>query len=118
MTRIAAIQTAASQDRDANLAQAEHLIRGAVRDGAQLVLLPEIFAAPFVAPEPDLGYFEWAEHPDELLDDRAANSQTGDEGVENPAAEHSAEHFVLLRVLVGRRSAQLVEQTIQHAATV
>ena len=27
MTRIAAIQTAASQDRDANLAQAEHLIR-------------------------------------------------------------------------------------------
>ncbi len=64
MTRIAAIQTAASQDRDANLAQAEHLIRGAVRDGAQLVLLPEIFAAPFVAPEPDLGYFEWAEHPD------------------------------------------------------
>ena len=39
-------------------------MREAAAAGASLILLPEIFAAPFVAPEPDLDYFRWAEPPD------------------------------------------------------
>ena len=30
--------------------------------GAALIVLPEIFAAPFVGEEPDMDYFRWAEH--------------------------------------------------------
>ena len=62
--RVAAVQLAATDDRDANIAVAEGLIRDAAAQGASLVLLPEIFAAPFVGPEPDLDYFRWAEAPD------------------------------------------------------
>lgn len=63
-TTIAAVQLAATDDRAHNVAVAEQLIRDAAAQGATLVLLPEIFAAPFVAPEPDLDYFRWAEAPD------------------------------------------------------
>ena len=40
------------------------MVRDAAGQGAALVLLPEIFAAPFVGTEPDLEYFRWAEAPD------------------------------------------------------
>lgn len=59
--RVAALQLSMTDDRAANLDAAGDLIRGAAAQGAELILLPEIFAAPFVGPEPDLGYFEWAE---------------------------------------------------------
>src|SRR5699024_2803469 len=37
------------------------LIEQAVDEGADVVLLPEIFAAPFVQPDPDPEYFQHAE---------------------------------------------------------
>jgi len=58
---VAAIQLAATADRDENLGRAEALIRHASSGGAQLIVLPEIFAARFVGTEPDLEYFRWAE---------------------------------------------------------
>jgi len=64
MTTVAAIQLGATANRDKNLARAEALVRDAAAQGARLVVLPEIFSAPFVAPEPDLEYFEWAERSD------------------------------------------------------
>ena len=60
----AAVQLAASNDRADNLARAEALIRDAADGGARLVVLPEIFSAPFVGAETDLRYFEWAEPAD------------------------------------------------------
>jgi deaminated glutathione amidase len=42
--RVAAIQCTASADRSANLAAASELVAGAVGDGAELVVLPELFA--------------------------------------------------------------------------
>lgn len=58
---VAAVQLAASDDRATNLDRAEEFVRDAASRGARLIVLPEIFSAPFVAPEPDLEYFRWAE---------------------------------------------------------
>ncbi len=44
--RIAAIQICSRQDRDENLAWARALMNEAVRQGAQLVTLPENFSFP------------------------------------------------------------------------
>jgi beta-ureidopropionase len=63
-TVVAAVQLAVTDDRDVNLGAAERLVRDAAAVGATVVVLPEIFAAPFVGPVPDLDYFRWAEAPD------------------------------------------------------
>lgn len=62
--KAAAVQLQMSDDRDANLGQAGELIDLAAADGATVVLMPELFAAPFVQPEPDPDYFAWAEQLD------------------------------------------------------
>lgn len=64
MIRVAAVQLVAADDRGHNLARAESLVREAASAGAGLIVLPEIFSAPFVGNEPDLDYFGWAEPAD------------------------------------------------------
>lgn len=64
MITVAAVQLAATPDRDTNLARAENLVREAAARGAALIVLPEIFAAPFVGTEPDIDYFRWSEPAD------------------------------------------------------
>jgi N-carbamoylputrescine amidase len=58
---VAAIQLRPTADRAQNLREAGDLIDEAAALGAELVVLPEIFSAPFVAAEIDPAYFEWAE---------------------------------------------------------
>ncbi|MDG2026735.1 MAG: nitrilase-related carbon-nitrogen hydrolase [Acidimicrobiales bacterium] len=58
---VAAIQLRPTPDRDRNLQAAAELIDEAAGLGAELVVLPEIFSAPFVAAEVDPTYFSWAE---------------------------------------------------------
>lgn len=61
VTRVAVVQTRAGDDRSANISAAAEMIDEAAAAGAKLVLLPEIFAAPFVGETPDDDYFRWAE---------------------------------------------------------
>ena len=58
---VAAIQLQPSADRAENLRNAAALIDEAASRGAELVVLPEIFSAPFVAADIDPTYFDWAE---------------------------------------------------------
>jgi len=60
-TRVAAVQLATGRARDDVLEATAGLVERAAAEGAGLVVLPELFAAPFVQPEPDPGFFAHAE---------------------------------------------------------
>ena len=62
--KIAAIQVRASNSRDENLNEARKLVELAVREGARIVVMPEIFSAPFVSGDVNFEYFKWAERLD------------------------------------------------------
>jgi beta-ureidopropionase len=59
--RVAALQLQVGDDRERNLAMAGDLIDSAVEQGARLIVLPELFAVPFVSANSDPEYFLWAE---------------------------------------------------------
>ncbi|HAN26564.1 MAG TPA: N-carbamoylputrescine amidase [Haliea salexigens] len=50
---VAATQMACSWDREANIANAERLVREAHRAGAQVILLQELFETPYFCQKPD-----------------------------------------------------------------
>ncbi|HEY0186442.1 MAG TPA: nitrilase-related carbon-nitrogen hydrolase [Cellulomonas sp.] len=61
-TTIAVAQLSPRDDRDANVADAATLIDEAAGLGARLVVLPELFAVPFVPAVPgEADYLRWAE---------------------------------------------------------
>lgn len=62
MTKInvAATQMACGWDREANLATAEKLVRGAAAQGAQIVLIQELFETPYFCQDQKPEYFELA----------------------------------------------------------
>jgi N-carbamoylputrescine amidase len=53
LVTVAATQFACGWDRDANIARAEALVRSAARDGAQVILLQELFETPYFCIEQD-----------------------------------------------------------------
>ncbi|MEL7043710.1 MAG: N-carbamoylputrescine amidase [Pseudomonadota bacterium] len=57
---VAATQMACTWDRDANIATAERLVRRAAQAGAQLVLIQELFEAPYFCIEQHGGHFDLA----------------------------------------------------------
>lgn len=59
--KVAAIQVRATDSRDKNLEECGKLLESALADGAQLVVMPEIFSAPFVTGETNLDYWQWSE---------------------------------------------------------
>jgi N-carbamoylputrescine amidase len=60
MITIAATQFACSEDRAANLARAEQLVRAAHARGAQIVLLQELFETLYFCKDHDLSHFDLA----------------------------------------------------------
>lgn len=58
---LAAVQLEVGADREHNLRNAAGMIDAAADLGARVILLPEIFSAPFVASQPDGDYFRHAE---------------------------------------------------------
>jgi len=57
---VAATQMACSWDRDANMARAEKLIREAVRRGANVVLIQELFETPYFCKDHSSRHFDLA----------------------------------------------------------
>ncbi|MFJ2722387.1 carbon-nitrogen hydrolase family protein [Streptomyces sp. NPDC087437] len=62
--RLAAVQLRATDDRAETIERAGDLVDAAADQGAGIVLLPELFAVPFVQPDPDPDYFRLAESLD------------------------------------------------------
>ncbi|GED88924.1 carbon-nitrogen hydrolase family protein [Streptomyces sp. 6-11-2] len=62
--RLAAVQLRATDDRAETVERAGDLVDAAADQGAGIVLLPELFAVPFVQPDPDPDYFRLAESLD------------------------------------------------------
>jgi N-carbamoylputrescine amidase len=58
---VAALQFACSWQLDANLATAERLVRAAHAQGAQIILLPELFATPYFCIEQDARHLQLAQ---------------------------------------------------------
>lgn len=59
---VAATQMTCGWDRDANHARGEALVRKAASQGAQIILLQELFSVPYFCPDQKERYFELA-HP-------------------------------------------------------
>ena len=51
--RVAAVQMSCTWDRAANIARAEQLVREAAAQGAQVILIPELFETPYFCIEQD-----------------------------------------------------------------
>ncbi len=60
MIKVAAIQMAMSEDKEANAGRAEALVREAAAKGAQIILLPELFEGLYFCKDMDEKYFSWA----------------------------------------------------------
>ncbi|HEM5295285.1 TPA: N-carbamoylputrescine amidase [Streptococcus suis] len=62
---VAAIQMQCSQDLWENLATAERLVRQAASQGAQIILLPELFERPYFCQERQYDYYNYAKSVEE-----------------------------------------------------
>jgi N-carbamoylputrescine amidase len=62
---VAATQMACSWDIEANLANAEALVRKAASDGANIILIQELFATPYFCKDQSEKYFDLAEPVDD-----------------------------------------------------
>jgi len=62
MPKVAITQMALGWDVDANLDQAEAMVRKAAKEGAEIILLQEFFATVYFCPEQHPKYFDYA-HP-------------------------------------------------------
>lgn len=74
LVTVAATQMACSWDIEANLAKAEALVRKAASDGANIILIQELFAAPYFCKDQLEKYFELAEP---VSDSKAVNHMRG-----------------------------------------
>ena len=60
MVKVSAIQMSMSEDKKSNLLKAEKLVRKASENGAQIILLPELFEGLYFCKDMDKKYFSWA----------------------------------------------------------
>lgn len=61
---IAAIQMSCCEDINLNIGKADHLVRKAAAEGAQIVLLPELFETLYFCQEKNGGNFSFAQTPE------------------------------------------------------
>lgn len=60
MVKVSAVQMSMSEDQEANVGKAEKLAREAAANGAQIILLPELFEGFYFCKDMDKKYFSWA----------------------------------------------------------
>ncbi len=60
MVKVSAVQMQMSEDKASNIDKAERLAREAATNGAQIILLPELFEGYYFCKDMDEKYFSWA----------------------------------------------------------
>ena len=60
MIKVSAVQMSMSEDKKANVAKAKELVTQAHKNGANIVLLPELFEGLYFCKDMDKKYFSWA----------------------------------------------------------
>lgn len=60
MVKVAAIQMSMGEDKHSNVSKADKMVREAHKNGAQIVLLPELFEGLYFCKDMDEKYFSWA----------------------------------------------------------
>ncbi|DAB28688.1 MAG: N-carbamoylputrescine amidase [Sulfurimonas sp. RIFOXYD12_FULL_33_39] len=60
MVKVGAIQMSMSEDKLSNINKAEELVREASKNGAQIILLPELFEGLYFCKDMNEKYFSWA----------------------------------------------------------
>ena len=75
--KVAAVQMSMSEDKVSNIAKAKRLLEEAAQNGAQIILLPELFEGLYFCKDMDEKYFSWAEpfHNNRLIAEFAALSR-------------------------------------------
>ncbi|WP_297433785.1 N-carbamoylputrescine amidase [Sulfurimonas sp.] len=58
--KVAAVQMSMSEDKVSNIAKAKRLVEEAAKNGAQIILLPELFEGLYFCKDMDEKYFSWA----------------------------------------------------------
>lgn len=61
MVKVAAIQMRMCEDKTANVSKAEMMVRQAASNGANIILIPELFEGHYFCKDMDKKYFEWAQ---------------------------------------------------------
>ena len=59
--KVAAVQMSCSEDREENISKAERMIRSAAAEGANIILLPELFELPYFCQEKNYDYYYLAD---------------------------------------------------------
>ncbi|MBN2782051.1 MAG: N-carbamoylputrescine amidase [Campylobacterales bacterium] len=70
MVKVAAIQMQMGADKSANVAKAKEMVVDAAKNGANIILLPELFEGYYFCKDMDEKYFSWAS---ELKDNKLIN---------------------------------------------
>lgn len=60
MVKVAAIQMAMCEEKEANVLKAETMVKEAAQNGARIVLIPELFEGHYFCKDMDPTYFSWA----------------------------------------------------------
>ena len=60
MVKVSAIQMAMSEDKTSNIAKAIELVKTSASNGANIILLPELFEGLYFCKDMDKKYFSWA----------------------------------------------------------
>jgi N-carbamoylputrescine amidase len=60
MVKVSAIQMSMSEDKTSNVSKAKNLVRKSAQNGAQIILLPELFEGLYFCKDMDEKYFSWA----------------------------------------------------------
>ena len=60
MVKVSAIQMSMCEDKNSNIAKAQRLVKESAKNGAKIILLPELFEGVYFCKDMDKKYFSWA----------------------------------------------------------